>query len=166
MKKSRQNLHTVDQLFPLVFILLFCCCALLVVLQGANIYEKTTEGLQENYTVRTAVAYLQEKTREVNDVAQVEILSVGGSAVLALHTSWKEEEYTSYIYVQDGYLRELLTKTGNFTGLSGGQKLMALDQFLAERPEKDLLRITVRKDGQEETIYVRLDVQGNGEGTQ
>ena len=43
---------------------------------------------------------------------------------------------------------------------------MALDQFLAERPEKDLLRLTVRKDGQEETIYVRLDVQGNGEGTQ
>ncbi len=164
MKKGRQNIHTVDQLFPLVFILLFGCCALLLVLQGAGIYEKTAAGLQENYTLRTAVAYLQEKTRESNAVTQVEIMTIEDKTVLVLPTSWKEEKYASYIYVQDGYLRELFTKTENFTGLQGGQKLMALDRFQAERPEKDLLRFTVGKEKKEETIYVRLDAQGSGEG--
>ena len=41
MKKNGGSIHTVDVLFPLLFILLFCFCALLVVLQGARIYEKT-----------------------------------------------------------------------------------------------------------------------------
>ena len=65
MKKNGGSIHTVDVLFPLLFILLFCFCALLVVLQGARIYEKTAAGLEENYTVRTAVSYLQEKVRGV-----------------------------------------------------------------------------------------------------
>ena len=52
MKKNGGSIHTIDILFPLLFILLFCFCALLVVLQGARIYEKTAAGLEENYTVR------------------------------------------------------------------------------------------------------------------
>ena len=39
MKKNGGSIHTIDILFPLLFILLFCFCALLVVLQGARIYD-------------------------------------------------------------------------------------------------------------------------------
>ena len=82
MKKNGGSIHTIDILFPLLFILLFCFCALLVVLQGARIYEKTAAGLEENYTVRTAVSYLQEKVRECGDSSKITVKEMSGRQVL------------------------------------------------------------------------------------
>jgi hypothetical protein len=54
----------IDIIFPLIFIVFFGFCAVSLVLSGAHIYQKTTDGLKQNYTVRTAAAYVQEKIRE------------------------------------------------------------------------------------------------------
>ena len=101
MKKNGGSIHTIDILFPLLFILLFCFCALLVVLQGARIYEKTAAGLEENYTVRTAVSYLQEKVRECGDSSKITVKEMSGRQVLVIEADVNVESYASYIY-QDG----------------------------------------------------------------
>ena len=148
MRKSGGNIHTIDILFPLLFILLFCFCALLVVLQGARIYERTAEGLQENYTVRTAVSYLQEKGRQV----------------LVIDSRVEGELYATYIYQEEGRLKELFTRKEDFTGLAGGQELVELDTFAVERPEENLLQFDVSADGQEETFFIRMAVDGTAAG--
>ena len=108
MIKIGVTIHTLDVVFPLLFILLFCFCALLVVLQGARIYEKTAAGLEENYTVRTAVSYLQEKVRECGDASLISVQEMEGQQVLVIDSVHGEEMYSSYIYLEDGNLEEVV----------------------------------------------------------
>lgn len=65
MNNKQKQIHTIDTVFPLIFILLFGFCALALVLSGAHVYQDTTDGLKQNYTIRTAATYLQEKVREL-----------------------------------------------------------------------------------------------------
>ncbi len=110
--------------------------ALLVVLQGARIYEKTAAGLEENYTVRTAVSYLQEKVRECGDSSKITVKEMSGRQVLVIEADVNGESYASYIYQEDGYLKELFTKKETFSGLQGGQELVALDTFSSEQTRR------------------------------
>ena len=156
MTKKNRTMHTIDMIFPLLFLLLFCLCALLVVLQGARIYEKTAAGLQENYTVRTAASYLREKVRKCGNDSQAAVEEIDGRQVLVLDSDQGGETYATYIYEEDGSLKELFMKKDDFTGLSGGQELTRLDTFSVEKPEEDLLEFTVAADGRQETFWIRL----------
>lgn len=164
MKKNSGNIHSIDILFPLLFILLFCFCALLVVLQGASIYEKTAAGLQENYTVRTAVSYLQEKVRECGDTSQITVHEIDGRQVLAIDSDVEGELYVSYIYQENGKLKELFTRKEDFSGLTGGQELVDLDAFSVSRPEEDLLQFDLLSDGQNETVFIRAAADDEADG--
>lgn len=50
MNNKQKQIHTIDTVFPLIFILLFGFCALALVLSGAHVYQDTTDGLKQNYT--------------------------------------------------------------------------------------------------------------------
>lgn len=155
--RSRTEPHSIDMLFPLIFILLFSFCTLLVVLQGARIYEGTAAGLQENYTVRTAVSYLKEKVRECPAASGVEIRTMDGRQTLILREDKGGETYASYIFLESGCLRELYVKDSNFIGLNGGQPLVELDSFSAELVEHNLLRLEVSGAGRTESVFIRLE---------
>lgn len=108
-------------IFPLIFIV-FWVCAVSLVLSGAHIYQKTTDGLKQNYTVRTAAAYVQEKIREYSSSSQVEVLTENNRTVLALYEP-ENTGYVTYIYLYKRKLRELLQKRagnqmGKWTGIS------------------------------------------------
>ncbi len=49
MNNKQKQIHTIDTVFPLIFILLFGFCALALVLSGAHVYQDTTDGLKQNY---------------------------------------------------------------------------------------------------------------------
>ena len=156
MNKNNGKIHTIDMVFPLLFLLLFCLCALLVVMQGARIYKSTAAGLRENYTVRTAVSYLQEKLRECGDASLASVWETGGRQALLLDTVQGGETYTTCIYWEDGSLKELFTRKDNFTEPAGGQDLTELDAFSVERPERDLFILTVEAEGKSDTVRVRM----------
>ena len=109
MNNKQKQIHTIDTVFPLIFILLFGFCALALVLSGAHVYQDTTDGLKQNYTIRTAATYLQEKVREYSSESQVEVLSQDGQTVLALYEEG-DSGYVTYIYLYKGKLWELFTK--------------------------------------------------------
>lgn len=155
--KKKSGIHTIDVLFPLIFILFFCLCALLVVLQGARIYEETALGLQENYTVRTAVSYLKEKIRECGSDSEMEILDLEGRQVLVIREEIKGERYGTYIYLEEGKLKELYIKDNNFSGLCGGQPLVELDSFSASVAGENIVLFEVGRKGQTESVYIRLE---------
>lgn len=156
MEKRGRNRHTIDIIFPLTFMLMFGFCALLVVMQGARIYEKTTAGLRENYTVRTAVTYLQEKVREHSDPARVSVVSTECGPMLRLEQSRGGKDYVTCIYQKDGSLRELFCLKDSGFSPDAGQELMPVDDFSVEKEEDDLLKATVSWNRQEETVFLRL----------
>lgn len=155
MNDKQKQIHTIDTVFPLIFIVFFGFCALSLVLSGAHIYQNTTDGLKQNYTVRTAAAYLQEKVREYSNVSQVEVLSEEGQTVLALYEP-DNTGYVTYIYLYKGKLRELFTKTDREIVWSSGQELVSVDTFSVKKQKEDLLQIKLSGDGQEEILYTRM----------
>lgn len=155
MNNRQKQIHTIDTVFPLIFIVLFGFCALSLVLSGAHIYQDTTDGLKQNYTVRTAAAYLQEKVREYSNTSQVEVLSKDNQSVLALYEP-DQTGYVTYIYLYKGKLRELFTKTGREVVWSSGQELVSVDAFSIKKQNDDLLQIELSGDGQEEILYTRI----------
>lgn len=155
MKNGQKQIHTIDMIFPLIFIVFFGFCALSLVLSGAHIYQNTTDGLKQNYTVRTAAAYLQEKIREYDSDSQVEILSQGGQNILALYET-DSTGYVTYIYLYKGKLRELFTKKGRTIAWESGQELVAVDSFSVIKQSENLLQIQINGDGQQEAFYMRI----------
>ena len=136
MNNRQKQIHTIDIIFPLIFIVFFGFCAVSLVLSGAHIYQKTTDGLKQNYTVRTAAAYVQEKIREYSSSSQVEVLTENNRTVLALYEP-ENTGYVTYIYLYKGKLRELFT-------------------FSVIKQKEDLLRIYLSGSGQEELVYARI----------
>lgn len=155
MNNKQKQIHTIDTVFPLIFILFFGFCAVVLVLSGAHVYQNTTDGLKQNYTVRTAAAYLQEKVREYSSESQIELLSENGQTVLALYEDG-DSGYVTYIYLYKGKLRELFTKKGRDVVWSSGQELVAVDTFSVTKQKENLLQIEISGDGQEELLYTRI----------
>ena len=155
MNNKQKQIHTIDTVFPLIFILLFGFCALALVLSGAHVYQDTTDGLKQNYTIRTAATYLQEKVREYSSESQIEVLSQDGQTVIALYEEG-DSDYVTYIYLYKGKLRELFTKKGRDVVWSSGQELVSADTFSVTKRKADLLQIELSGDGQEELLYIRI----------
>ena len=155
MNNKQKQIHTIDTVFPLIFILLFGFCALALVLSGAHVYQDTTDGLKQNYTIRTAATYLQEKVREYSSESQVEVLSQDGQTVIALYEEG-DSDYVTYIYLYKGKLRELFTKKDRDIVWSSGQELVSADTFSVMKQKEDLLQIELSGDGQEELLYIRI----------
>lgn len=158
--KSTQRRHTIELIFPLTCILVFCLCAMILILGGTDFYKKTVQGLKENYTIRTAVPYIQEKCREYNNVKQTEVIDGPEGKVLAFYKTVREKEYATYIYYMDGYLRELYTKKSAEAQWEAGQKLVALEAFSLEWSNPCLMKITVEAEGQQEVFYLSLGDYG------
>ncbi|MDD7208943.1 MAG: DUF4860 domain-containing protein [Lachnospiraceae bacterium] len=156
MDSKKEKIHTIDMVFPLIFILFFGCCTLFLVLAGAGVHEKTTEGLQKNYTVRTAGAYLQAKIREYSSKDQIEIMDKGDRQILALYETGEAEGYVTYIYLEDGKLCELFTKKGREIPLRAGQELTELSDFWIVMREEDLMEIHLACAGEKERILMRI----------
>ena len=155
MNNKQKQIQTIDTVFPLIFILFFGFCAVALVLSGAHVYQNTTDRLKQNYTVRTAAAYLQEKVREYSSESQIELLSETGQTVLALYEDG-DSGYVTYIYLYKGKLRELFTKKGRDIVWSSGQELVAVDTFSVTKQKENLLQIELSGDGQEELLYTRI----------
>ena len=107
-----QKGHVVDFLFTLALFCVFAASALMVVVIGANVYRQTVRGMDSNYDSRTSLTYLTEKVRQNDAANAVTIRSVGDSPALVLSQQAGERIYETWIYVYDGYLREL-DPTGN-----------------------------------------------------
>lgn len=138
MNNKQKQIHTIDTVFPLfLFFFLVLCTG--IVLSGAHVYQDTTDGLKQNYTIRTAATYLQEKVREYSSESQVEVLSQDGQTVIALYEEG-DSDYVTYIYLYKGKLRELFTKKGRDVVWSSGQELVSADTFSVTKQKEDLFR--------------------------
>lgn len=111
--------------------------------------------MKQNYTVRTAAAYVQEKIREYSSSSQVEVLTENNRTVLALYEP-ENTGYVTYIYLYKRKLRELFTKKERGIKWESGQELVSADTFSVIKQKEDLLRIHLSGSGQEELVYARI----------
>ena len=142
--------HYTDLLFTITLFCVFAITALLVVLFGADIYGKTSTNMELNYTKRTALAYMGEKVRQNGFENGTEIGEVDGKQALVLHQEANETLYNTYIFCDDGYLKEATVPANQKVSLQNGQTIMALADIALEKVNGNLLRITIVDTAQNE----------------
>ena len=132
MKQGKHFL--VDVLFVLALFGVFAVSALTLVTIGADVYQHTVQDMNHNYETRTAVAYITEKVRQ-NDVSSesggsnATLTTLDNVPALMLTHAVDEEQYCTYLYFHDGYLKELYIQKGfSFGGntLDAGTNVMEL----------------------------------------
>ena len=64
MNKQTYQQHMIDILFVLSLFCVFAVSSALLILFGADIYKKTVQQMENNYSTRTSIAYITEKIRQ------------------------------------------------------------------------------------------------------
>lgn len=148
----RRRDSATDFLFTLTLFCVFAVSALMVVLIGVRVYRSTVENMTENYSTRTAVAYLQEKLRENDTQTAPTVERREGVSMLVLRRAVGGETYETCVYWLDGSLRELFVKSGAQIDPSAGQRIADIDGLSFEQADGGLLRVRVESARGGETL--------------
>lgn len=145
-KQIESERHIVDVLFVLALFGVFAACALLLVMLGAGVYKSTISDMSDNFNSRTTYSYMTEKLRQNDFSGAVSIGELEGVPALTLTEYVGDEAFCTYLYLYDGYLKELFIRKDSFVGtdiLSVGQNITALTDFSMEKPSENLLKLTL-----------------------
>lgn len=157
MKQERTFI--VDILFVLALFGVFAFCAMALVTVGADVYRHTVEDMSSNYEVRTGISYLTEKIRQ-NDSSKggAELTEFYGETALRLTQAIDGETYYTYLYLHEGYLKELFVKKGLSLGgdaQAAGQNILELESLKLEWAADNLLSIQMTaKNSREMQVLV------------
>lgn len=160
MNPKQESRHMVDILFVLTLFLLFAVSALMLVMVGARVYQNTVNDMASNFDERTAFAYVTERIRQNNDANTVSVGTLEDVNSLILSQKVDGETYETYLYLHDGYLKELFIKKGSYLGenmLNAGQKILELKAFQVESIQDSLYRIFFESAHSDPmTLYVHV----------
>lgn len=161
MPKTHSYTHRIDTIFVIALFAVFAVTAFLVVLIGAKQYKQTADKMNHNYEVRTATSYLQEKIRQNDENANFQVVPFFETQALSFSTIEEGQIYFTYIYYYDGYLRELYVSQDSIYEISSGHKIISLNNFVPEKLQSNLLKITVT-DTKNNTFPLYLTLHSNG----
>lgn len=143
----KQQRHIIDLLFVITLFCIFALSAIFLISIGAGIYGKTVDHMESNFNTRTALAYLTEKIRQSDNNASVSIGKLDDCEAIIITSQTETVNYYTYLYEQDGYLKELMTRQDIPLGPEAGQTILAVSSFSLEPVNEHLFncRITIDK---------------------
>lgn len=162
MRFRRQKSHVIDFLFPMALLFVFAVSALTVILLAANIYRSTAKHSSLNYTAGTSLSYISEKIHQGDENGDVSLGTFDGHEALVLGQEYQGDAYYTYIYADQGELRELYIKGGTKADSSAGRAVLPLKSFTMKELSKQTFSFTcVDEDGQEATAIVSVHSMGD-----
>lgn len=157
MKKHTEHRHMIDILFVLSLFCVFAASSVLLILFGADIYQKTVQQMDSNYSSRTSIAYITEKIRQSDTANAIQITTQDDTQVLMLTNIIDGIPYATSLYEYDGYLYELFARTDIDLPLDAGQPVMELHKLSFSLVSPNTLEIRLTDTSTEEqTIYVSI----------
>lgn len=164
---NQEKHFIVDLLFVLALFGVFTVSALVLVTIGAGVYRHTVDDMGNNYEARTSIAYITEKVRQNDNLLSgsgsygeesVSVSALAGQPALMLTQDVNGEIYCTYLYLYNGYLKELFMKSGSYLGedtLDAGQNIMELSDLILDQVSDNLLSIQlVTPTGESHQILV------------
>lgn len=145
---------TADTLAVLMLFAVFVLSVFSVLIYGANVYRKTAEASYFNYTERTCLSYITQKIRHYDQKDCVKTENINGTDALVLKENIDGTIYNTYIYCDNGYVKELFCEDGYEFVPSDGMEIIEADSLTFEYAENNIIKISCTgKDGISETVY-------------
>ena len=117
--------HVIDVIFPIAVFFVFAASALAVLMLSSKVYDTTSTTASDNYSSRTAFAYVSEKLRQHDSAGEISAKVIDGSDYLVL----KEDGISTYIYLYDGKLKELRVRDGADVTFASGTDIASAKAF-------------------------------------
>lgn len=166
MSNKENGRHMIDLLFVLSLFCVFAVSSVVLILFGADIYNKTVSSMNDNYASRTSVAYITEKIRQSDIYNSVKIDESLGYERLLMTRNINGIEYATSLYEHDGFLYELFARTDIELPIDAGQQVIALTALDFEFISDNLLKVSFCDESEKETeLYINLHCGKANENT-
>ena len=161
--------NRIVDIFPILLFLVFTLSALGVVTFSVQIYRSIVERAEGRFDIETASAYMSEKFRNHDDRGAISVTDFMGSDAIEIKETIKEVPYITYIYVYDGYLRELFTETSKLqdSRAEDGNEILHMQELKIDRISDRLIKLnftdTENKSGE---TYLSIKSVGDASGAE
>lgn len=146
-----------NTVFVLLLFCVFALAVLMTLLSGAGAYQSLNENMEQQYTERTGLAYLEAKLRHYDENGAVQLESFADTTALALYEQVDGTQYKTLIYHHDGYIRELFFEDGLQFHPEDGQCVLEAQQITFQWKRQNLLQVAcVAADGSAAELLVYL----------
>ena len=164
MHNRSEKQHAIDFIFPIALFFVFIASSLIVVLLAASGYQKTVEGFDSHYKSRTSLDYVTEKIRQGDEKGAVSIGTFDGRQSLIIRQSYDGQDYVTYTYEDEGFIKELFIQEGAEASASAGTAILEASSFDLSLDSDGCFRLSVQTpDGREESAVVMVRT-GTGKG--
>lgn len=143
MDKNHSRTHTIDMLFPMMVFFIFTICSVVVILLATGIYKSTTRASSLNNTSATALAYITEKVHQNDRDGCIDLGIWDNCPALVITHDGKLAGYTTYIYIYDSQLKELLINNQASADATAGSTILRLSDMQLTEVSDNLLQISV-----------------------
>lgn len=158
-KKSEK--HIIDILFVIALFCIFTLSSIFLISIGADVYGKTVSHMETNFNSRTSFAYVTEKIRQSDEHDNISIGELDGLPALVITSSTDENNYFTYLYEYEGYLKELMVREDTPLGASAGQNIFEVTDFSLTQVNDNLLSFSISVDD-ENTCQLFVSIRSTG----
>ncbi|MCR4922732.1 MAG: DUF4860 domain-containing protein [Lachnospiraceae bacterium] len=144
MNFRRRDKSIVDLLFILALMAVFMLCSIFIVLFGAKVYKKVVHDSDLNYSGRTIQAYIVEKIRRYDRTDGVEVISKDGKSILKLNEELNGTVYCTYLYEDQGFIKEITSPNDYLPDLRTGQKIIEVKDFYVDKISSSIIKFNIR----------------------
>lgn len=141
--------HMVDKMFLILLFATFAVCAFTLIMVGANVYSNTASAMNENYEKRIDISYITEKIKQWDEQNSISIGTFHNRTALIHEEMVEGRKYYTYIYQENGALRELMVRDGLDTEKMQGEEIVSAKGFaIKEKDQMYDIRI-IGEDGKQ-----------------
>lgn len=157
MKQKKENQHMIDALFVITLFCLFAVSAIILIAVGAKVYKNTINHMETHFTTNTALSYITEKIRQNDRSGSLTVCEMGDSNALRFSQTVHGEEYCTYIYLDNGYIKELFAKSDFPPDPDAGQDILPVQNFFIQTESDSLYKIIlVDKNNKISSVVVNI----------
>lgn len=143
--------HNIHILFSLSLFLVFVIGSFFIITYEIRGYQNINDVCAKEDSLILPLSYLNTKIKANDSDNTCKIVKINDISCLEIKT----EKTKTYIYLHEGYLKELYLSNDYLPKLEEGTKLFEIDEFLIEQ-QNNLLRFTISKknDSKSLSIYI------------
>lgn len=155
MKKKFSSRHPVAELASLLLFGIFILFLLLMLLFSARIYQQTVKNTTAESTLGTAVSYLTAKFRQHDTENGIFTDKLDNISALCFRDTLNDQDYITYIYLDQGSLKELFTPDGSSASASAGTTIAQLSDFQVSESRPGFYSFELKDpEGNKESFYL------------
>lgn len=146
MKKVR--IGKITEIFLVVLLITGLCFAMAVTIDaGTKSYKKIVENSRQIESARIALSYLNMKVRQNDVYGMVQLLEgeINGVDALSIKHTGLEQGMITYIFFQDGWLKEIYTAVGIIPQEKNAENVIQCEgMFFEFKEEKNMLIVRAK----------------------